>query len=87
MMLPISQAVLEQLSATEADSDEKELREGQVNQAFELTEVNIKQPLDNTQAEKPNSMLFCHLKHLPTVIVKVCKECIEYQISLCYVIL
>nr|AAH44437.1 Solute carrier family 13 (sodium-dependent dicarboxylate transporter), member 2 [Danio rerio]AAI65227.1 Slc13a2 protein [Danio rerio] len=55
MMLPISQAVLEQLSATEADSDEKELREGQVNQAFELTEVNIKQPLDNTQGEKPNN--------------------------------
>ncbi|XP_056302423.1 solute carrier family 13 member 2 isoform X2 [Danio aesculapii] len=55
MMLPISQAVLEQLSATEADSDEKELRAGQVNQAFELTEVNIKQPLDNAQGEKPNN--------------------------------
>uniref|UniRef100_A0A671QPL7 Solute carrier family 13 member 2-like n=1 Tax=Sinocyclocheilus anshuiensis TaxID=1608454 RepID=A0A671QPL7_9TELE len=38
MMLPISQAVLEQLSATEADSDEKELREGRDNHAFELAE-------------------------------------------------
>uniref|UniRef100_A0A671QSH7 Solute carrier family 13 member 2-like n=1 Tax=Sinocyclocheilus anshuiensis TaxID=1608454 RepID=A0A671QSH7_9TELE len=47
MMLPISQAVLEQLSATEADSDEKELREGRDNHAFELAEVNIKQALDN----------------------------------------
>ncbi|XP_016130406.1 solute carrier family 13 member 2-like isoform X1 [Sinocyclocheilus grahami] len=55
MMLPISQAVLEQLSATEADSDEKELREGQDNQAFELTEVNIKHPLDNVTGDKPNN--------------------------------
>ncbi len=54
MMLPISQAVLEQLSATEADSDEKELREGQDNQAFELAEVNIKQALDVT-GDKPKS--------------------------------
>lgn len=56
MMLPISQAVLEQLSCTEADSDEKELREGQDNQAFELTEVNIKHPLDNVTGDKPNGM-------------------------------
>uniref|UniRef100_A0A673IXS2 Solute carrier family 13 member 2-like n=1 Tax=Sinocyclocheilus rhinocerous TaxID=307959 RepID=A0A673IXS2_9TELE len=55
MMLPISQAVLEQLSATEADSDEKELREGQDNRAFELTEVNIKHPLDNVTGDKPNN--------------------------------
>ncbi|XP_048023091.1 solute carrier family 13 member 2 [Megalobrama amblycephala] len=54
MMLPIAQAVLEQLSATEADSDEKELREGQDNQAFELTEVNVKHPLDNVSGDKPN---------------------------------
>lgn len=54
MMLPISQAVLEQLSATEANSDEKELREGQDNQAFELTEVNIKHNLDNVSGDKPN---------------------------------
>lgn len=58
MMLPIAQAVLEQLSATEADSDEKELREGQDNQAFELTEVNIKHPLDNVSGDKPNCMSF-----------------------------
>lgn len=56
MMLPISQAVLEQLSATEADSDEKELREGQDNQAFELTEVNIKHNLDSVSGDKPNGM-------------------------------
>lgn len=56
MMLPISQAVLEQLSATEANSDEKELREGQDNQAFELTEVNIKHNLDNVSGDKPNGM-------------------------------
>lgn len=55
MMLPISQAVLEQLSATEADSDEKELREGRDNQAFELAEVNTKQALDNVSGDKPKS--------------------------------
>ncbi len=55
MMLPISQAVLEQLSATEADSDEKELRQGLDNQAFELAEVNIKQALDNVTGDKPKS--------------------------------
>lgn len=65
MMLPISQAVLEQLSATEADSDEKELREGQDNQAFELTEVNIKHPLDNVTGDKSNSKsnMLTFLKH------------------------
>uniref|UniRef100_A0A673MFX5 Solute carrier family 13 member 2-like n=1 Tax=Sinocyclocheilus rhinocerous TaxID=307959 RepID=A0A673MFX5_9TELE len=55
MMLPISQAVLEQLSATEADSDEKELKEGRDNHAFELAEVNIKQALDNVTGDKPNN--------------------------------
>lgn len=55
MMLPISQAVLEQLSTTEAEADEKELREGQDNQAFELAEVNIKQALDNVTGDKPNA--------------------------------
>ncbi|KAF4098278.1 solute carrier family 13 member 2 [Onychostoma macrolepis] len=55
MMLPISQAVLEQLSTTEADADEKELREGQDNQAFELAEVNVKQALDNVTGDKPNT--------------------------------
>ncbi|XP_043077569.1 solute carrier family 13 member 2 [Puntigrus tetrazona] len=54
MMLPISQAVLEQLSATEADSDEKEIRQGQDNHAFELAEVNIKQALDSVTGDKPN---------------------------------
>lgn len=54
MMLPISQAVLEQLSATEANSDEKE---GQDNQAFELAEVsNTKLSMDNSTGVKPNSM-------------------------------
>ncbi|XP_051956580.1 solute carrier family 13 member 2-like [Xyrauchen texanus] len=48
MMLPISQAVLKQLSTTEAEADEKELREGQYNQAFELAEVSdTKPPLDD----------------------------------------
>lgn len=55
MMLPISQAVLEQLSATEADADEKEIRGGRDNQAFELAEVSIKQPIDNITEDKPNS--------------------------------
>ncbi|XP_052443630.1 solute carrier family 13 member 2-like [Carassius gibelio] len=55
MMLPISQAVLEQLSATEADADERELREGQDNHAFELAEVNIKQDVDNITGDKPNN--------------------------------
>ncbi|XP_051959587.1 solute carrier family 13 member 2-like [Xyrauchen texanus] len=56
MMLPISQAVLEQLSATEAESDEKELREGQDNQSFELAEVSgTKPPLyDDITGDKPN---------------------------------
>lgn len=54
MMLPISQAVLEQLSATEAESDEKE---GQDNQTLELAEVSDTKPaLENTTGDKLNSM-------------------------------
>lgn len=45
MMLPIAQAVLAQLAATEAESDERELRGGTSNQAFELDEVT-----DNKQS-------------------------------------
>ncbi|XP_036443539.1 solute carrier family 13 member 2 [Colossoma macropomum] len=48
MMVPIAQAVLEQLSNTEAEGDERELREGRDNQAFEMAEVTTtKPPLDN----------------------------------------
>ncbi|KAI5096847.1 solute carrier family 13 member 2 [Silurus meridionalis] len=48
MMLPIAQAVLEQLSKTEAERDERELREGQDNQAFEMVENTMtKIPLEN----------------------------------------
>uniref|UniRef100_A0A8B9KJI3 Solute carrier family 13 member 5 n=1 Tax=Astyanax mexicanus TaxID=7994 RepID=A0A8B9KJI3_ASTMX len=48
MMLPIAQAVLEQLSNTEAESDEREVKEGRENQAFEMSEVTTsKLPLDN----------------------------------------
>lgn len=39
MMLPIAQAVLEQLSKTEAERDDRELKEGRDNQAFEMAEV------------------------------------------------
>nr|XP_055035582.1 solute carrier family 13 member 2 isoform X1 [Misgurnus anguillicaudatus] len=53
MMLPISQAVLEQLSATEAEADEKE---GQDHQAFELAEVSdTKLAVENTTGDKLNN--------------------------------
>lgn len=38
MMLPIAQAVLEQLNKTEAEREERELREGRDNQAFEMAD-------------------------------------------------
>ena len=54
MMLPIAQAVLEQLAATEAAADERELRAardpGQDNQGYELEEKGSeggKVPLDD----------------------------------------
>ncbi|XP_066501645.1 solute carrier family 13 member 2 [Hoplias malabaricus] len=48
MMLPIAQAVLEQLCNTEAESDERELKEGRDNQAFVMSEVTTtKLPVDN----------------------------------------
>ncbi|XP_072518756.1 solute carrier family 13 member 2 [Salminus brasiliensis] len=48
MMLPIAQAVLEQLSNTEAESDERDIREGRENHAFEMAEITTtKLPLDN----------------------------------------
>ncbi|TRY57310.1 hypothetical protein DNTS_008899 [Danionella cerebrum] len=56
MMLPIAQAVLEQLSNTEAEGDERELREGQLNPGFELSEVDSKPPLEITTTEKPNNL-------------------------------
>ncbi|KAM9450907.1 solute carrier family 13 member 2 isoform 2-T2 [Clarias gariepinus] len=47
MMLPIAQAVLEQLSKTEAERDDRELREGRHNQAFEMGEIpNTKVPFN-----------------------------------------
>ncbi|XP_017559756.1 solute carrier family 13 member 2 isoform X1 [Pygocentrus nattereri] len=59
MMVPIAQAVLEQLSNTEAERDERELREGRDNQAFEMAEVTTtKLPLDNftkQQSQDPES--------------------------------
>uniref|UniRef100_A0A4W4GV15 Solute carrier family 13 member 2 n=1 Tax=Electrophorus electricus TaxID=8005 RepID=A0A4W4GV15_ELEEL len=48
MMLPIAQAVLEQLTSTEAEQDEREVRKGQDNKAFEMVDViNTKLPLEN----------------------------------------
>uniref|UniRef100_A0A4W4GPG7 Solute carrier family 13 member 2 n=1 Tax=Electrophorus electricus TaxID=8005 RepID=A0A4W4GPG7_ELEEL len=38
MMLPIAQAVLEQLTSTEAEQDEREVRKGQDNKAFEMVD-------------------------------------------------
>ncbi|XP_060791222.1 solute carrier family 13 member 2 [Neoarius graeffei] len=47
MMLPIAQAVLDQLSKTEAERDDRELRNGRDNQAFEMAEVtNTKYPFN-----------------------------------------
>ncbi|KAB5548694.1 hypothetical protein PHYPO_G00058510 [Pangasianodon hypophthalmus] len=57
MMLPIAQAVLEQLSKTEAEREERELREGRDNHAFEMAEVtNTKIPLDT---ENQNEISEC----------------------------
>ncbi|TSP68497.1 Solute carrier family 13 member 2 [Bagarius yarrelli] len=48
MMLPIAQAVLKQLSKSETEKADRELREGRDNQAFEMAEVtNTKNPLEN----------------------------------------
>ncbi|KAL2094596.1 hypothetical protein ACEWY4_009315 [Coilia grayii] len=48
MMLPIAQAVLGQLEATEADADEQELRGGTSNQAFEMQEIiDTKPPVED----------------------------------------
>lgn len=59
MMLPIAQAVLEQLSKTEADRDERELREGRENQAFEMAEItNTKIPFDLGHQGKSISVTF-----------------------------
>lgn len=58
MMLPIAQAVLDQLCKTEAKRDKRELREGRDNQAFELAEVtNNKIPIDTETQSKSISML------------------------------
>ncbi|KAG5284787.1 hypothetical protein AALO_G00030500 [Alosa alosa] len=48
MMLPIAQAVLAQLSVTEAEGDERELRGGTSNQAFEMEDVrDRKAPMED----------------------------------------
>ncbi|KAI4884286.1 hypothetical protein NFI96_019986, partial [Prochilodus magdalenae] len=53
MMLPIAQAVLEQLCNTEAERDERELQEGRDNPAFEMTEVtNTKPTLENSHKSR-----------------------------------
>ncbi|XP_076836127.1 solute carrier family 13 member 2 [Brachyhypopomus gauderio] len=53
MMLPIAQAVLEQLSNNEAERDEREVRQGRDNKAFEMAEViNTKVPLDLIQEKR-----------------------------------
>uniref|UniRef100_A0A8C4CN07 Solute carrier family 13 member 2 n=1 Tax=Denticeps clupeoides TaxID=299321 RepID=A0A8C4CN07_9TELE len=44
MMLPIAQAILAQLSATEAEADELELRGGHNNHAFQLEDVSESKP-------------------------------------------
>ena len=50
MMLPIAQAVLEQLCATEASADERELgNTGNDNQAFELETKTSKEDIVKTQ--------------------------------------
>lgn len=53
MMLPIAQAVLDQLCKTEAERDEKELREGRDNHAFEMADVtNTKIPIESENQSK-----------------------------------
>lgn len=60
MMLPIAQAVLNQLSKSEAERDERELREGRANQAFEMAEITTtKIPLDNVNQCKSNQHHVC----------------------------
>ncbi|KAK3523988.1 hypothetical protein QTP70_017498 [Hemibagrus guttatus] len=60
MMLPIAQAVLNQLSKSEAERDERELREGRDNQAFEMAEITTtKIPLDNANQCKSDQHHVC----------------------------
>ncbi|XP_062340958.1 solute carrier family 13 member 2 [Osmerus eperlanus] len=51
MMLPIAQAVLEQLCSTEARADERELRTGKDNQALELETKMSKEDIVKTQLD------------------------------------
>ncbi|MBN3308277.1 S13A2 protein, partial [Amia calva] len=51
MMVPIAQAVLQQLSNTEAESDELELQNGQVNQGFDQ-ETKVDSPPEYEDAVK-----------------------------------
>lgn len=54
MMLPIAQAVLQQLKSTESEADDRDFQEsGQENHGFELDSVQTKQDL--TDGKQPDT--------------------------------
>ncbi|XP_062867092.1 solute carrier family 13 member 2 [Trichomycterus rosablanca] len=75
MMLPIVQAVLEQLSKAEAERDEKELMEGRDNQAFELAEITTtKLPPGYTKEQTEISDPECHTDRVAEYKKKVLEQ-------------
>lgn len=73
MMLPIVQAILEQLSKAEAEKEEKELMEGRDNQAFELAEVTTtKLPMNHTKESKSINTLFIYYKYIFPYLFSKC---------------
>lgn len=85
MMLPIAQAVLEQLSKTEAERDERELREGRNNPAFEMAEVtDTKIPFDTVYQSKPISLMLVLYKNneLRYIMILNCGETSSARVSI-----
>uniref|UniRef100_A0A8C4FV04 Solute carrier family 13 member 2 n=1 Tax=Denticeps clupeoides TaxID=299321 RepID=A0A8C4FV04_9TELE len=77
MMLPIAQAILAQLSATEAEADELELRGGHNNHAFQLEDVSESKP----PLEKFESTCFPSLTSLkPAQIVHTMATTSEHAV-------
>ncbi|XP_018604069.1 solute carrier family 13 member 2 isoform X2 [Scleropages formosus] len=60
MMLPIAHAVLNQLSATEAEADDKELHGGLDNLAFEMNDLRQKREQKYLKLSKGMSLSVCY---------------------------
>uniref|UniRef100_A0A8C4CPP0 Solute carrier family 13 member 2 n=1 Tax=Denticeps clupeoides TaxID=299321 RepID=A0A8C4CPP0_9TELE len=81
MMLPIAQAILAQLSATEAEADELELRGGHNNHAFQLEDVSeSKPPLEKFESTCFPSLTSLKPKYL--LLAKGMSLCVCYSASI-----